>query len=342
MTAGSKIQDSDQEYQYSQPFVTPSGHEFSFYDTPDNQRLVIKHTSGSHMEFKADGSVFIKAAKDLHTHSSVNSSGSSSGASMGADNTTSRQDTDYTWDVGGRLRIKCSELDFEIGSTGRIMAGTDLIMSSNNMINKATESISIEGQKSVYVDTKEMRERVVSRQTEAGTVEDNESGGLNVMKVYGNTVIQNDDENGGITIASKGYLNLVAGAERVDLVGKFTTQPSDEAEATFTQKVYASSGSMDVSSKPGDYVFESEAGAAYTYAKKVGGSSQSEQDGLKQTVKTGDDTYELSLGDETRTVKMGDQSLNVTLGERTRQVGGNENVNIGGEQTIVATMIYLN
>ena len=77
MSAGSKIRDTDQEYQYSQPFVTPSGHEFSFYDTPENERLVIKHTSGSHIEFKADGSVFIKAVKDLHTHSSVNSAGGS-------------------------------------------------------------------------------------------------------------------------------------------------------------------------------------------------------------------------------------------------------------------------
>ena len=71
MPAGNKIQDDKQEYQYSLPYVSPAGHEFSFYDTPDNQRLRIKHTSGSHIEFKADGSVFIKAVTDLHTHGSV-------------------------------------------------------------------------------------------------------------------------------------------------------------------------------------------------------------------------------------------------------------------------------
>ena len=326
MSAGSKITDSKQEYQYSQPFVTPSGHEFSFYDTPGNQRLVIKHTSGSHIEFKADGSVFIKAVKDLHTHSSVNSAGSGSGKE--ADNTTSRHDTDYTWDVGGRLRIKCSELDFEIGGTGRIIAGTDLVMSSNNMINKATESISLEGSKSVYVDTKEMRERVVSRKTEVGTKEGDSgtdaTGGLNVMKVYGNTVIQNDDEDGGITIASKGYLNLVAGAERVDLVGKFTTKPSQEAEATFTTKVYESAGSMDVSSMPGDVYFESAAGAYYNYAKDVGGSSESSTDGFKIEVSQGNETHDVSAGD------------------RTRSVAGNELVNITGDYTRNANMIYLN
>ncbi len=177
--------------------------------------MVLKHTSGSHVEFKSDGSIFIKAAKDLHTHSSVNSSGGE--VTRGADNTTSRQDTDYTWEVGGRLRIKCSELDFEIGSTGRIVAGTDLIMSSNNMINKATESISLEGTKSIYVDTKEMRERVVARQSESGSQEI--GGGSNVMNVSGNCIIRNNDPNGGITLQSAGYLNFVCGAERVDVTG---------------------------------------------------------------------------------------------------------------------------
>ena len=335
MPAGTKVQDDNQEYQYSYPFVSPSGHQFSFYDTPNNQRLVIKHTSGSHIEFKADGGVFIKAVGDLHTASSIASS--QSDMSKGADNTTNRQDTDYTWDVGGRLRIKCATLDFEIGSTGRIIAGTDLITSGNNIITKATESISLEGTKSVYVDTKEMRERIVSRQTEAGTMEGESgsepTGGLNVMKVYGNTVIQNDDENGGITIASKGYLNLVAGAERVDLIGKFTETPSTEAESTFTTKVFASKGSLDVSTKPGDIYLESEAGAYYNYAKTVGGSSESQKDGLK---------VEITKGNETQNVILGNQNLSVSKGNRVRQVGLNETVKITGIQKVKANKIFLN
>ena len=63
MAAGSKIEDDKQEYQYSMPFISPSGHELSFYETPDNQRVVLRHTSGSHIEFKSDGSVFLKAVK---------------------------------------------------------------------------------------------------------------------------------------------------------------------------------------------------------------------------------------------------------------------------------------
>ena len=322
MSSGSKVTDTNQEYQYSYPFVTPSGHEFTFYDTPENERLVVKHTSGSHIEFKADGSVFIKSVKDVHTHTGANSSGAA--VSNGADNTTLRVDTDYTMDVGGRLRIKCSELDFEIGTTGRIIAGTDLITSANNVVAKANESVSIEGTKSVYVDTKEMRERIVSRKSEIGTKEDGEEGGINVMRVHGNTVIENVDEDGGITIASKGYLNLVAGAERVDLVGKYTTRPSQEAVSTFTTKVFQSDGDLDVSSKPGDVYFESAAGAYYNYAKSVGGSTTSGSDGFKVEVSTGNETQAVSSGN------------------RTRTVSGNEQVAITGDYTRTANMIYLN
>jgi len=72
--AGSQIEDEKQEYQFSVPWITPSGHKLSFYDTPGNQRLVLRHTSGSHIEFKTDGSVFLKAIKDLHVNASVASS----------------------------------------------------------------------------------------------------------------------------------------------------------------------------------------------------------------------------------------------------------------------------
>ena len=74
MSAGSKIKDDKQEYQYTIPWVTPGGHEFTFYDTPENERLVIKHASGSRLEFKADGSVFLTSVKDMHTHASILSS----------------------------------------------------------------------------------------------------------------------------------------------------------------------------------------------------------------------------------------------------------------------------
>jgi len=329
--AGSKIQDDKQEYQYSMPWVTPSGHEFTFYDTPDNERLLIRHASGSHIEFKADGTIFLKSIKDIHTHSGVLSAQAAD--DQGSDNTTNRQDTDYTWEVGGRLKIRCSELDFEIGSTGRVMAGTDLIVGANNIVEKATEGISMEGQKSLYFDTKEMRERIVNRRSETGTQEDQGEGGQNILNVYGNAVIQNNDPNGGITISSKGYLNLVCGQERVDITGMWTDQPSSEGVGTFTQKVFVpqEGGELNVSQQGGDYYFESQSSAYYNYA-----SQQIDQkytpDGLR---------IDVTMGDHKFDVKQGNSVENVTI-NRTRTVGGKEDVNIQGIQTIKASKIFLN
>lgn len=238
MPAGSKVADSEQQYQYSYPFVTPSGHEFTFYDTPDNQRVLLKHASGSSIEFKADGTVYIKSVGDLHTHAGVISA--SGDQKKGSDKSTVRIDSDYAIEVAGKLLIKCQQLDLEIGGSGRIKAGTDMLVSANTIVQKATEQISLEGTKSVYIDTKELIDRTVSRRSETGTKETGEGkGGLNVMNVSGNTVIQNDDTNGGITIASKGYLNLVCGQERVDITGKYTDTPSEFAQGTFTNLVFA-------------------------------------------------------------------------------------------------------
>jgi len=340
MSSGSKIQDTQQEYQYSYPKVTPSGHEFSFYDSPDNERVVLKHSSGSHLEFKADGSVFIKAVKDLHWHTGANSAGADS--AQGADATTQRFDANLNIEVGGTFTLKCAAMEVEVGGRAAVIAGTDMIMSSNNMINKATESISLEGTKSIYMDTKEMRERVVARQTEAGTKEQSAPGGINVMKVHGNTVIQNDDPNGGITIASQGYLNLVCGKERIDLVGRFLPTPSAEGIATWTQKVYANKGVLDRSTMPGDYYFQSDAGAARVYAMKLPGSSISKTDGLLETVTLGNETHTILVGNDTRTVTVGNQTGIVLAGNRTRIVGLNETVTIAGIQKVTATKIFLN
>lgn len=246
-----QIKDEKQEYQYTGGFTTPAGHEFHYYDTPKNERFVIKHSSGSHIEFKADGSIMIKSLKDLHMHSSIVSDATEQ-KNGGSDTTTQKIDTNYTLDVTGTLNIKCKKLNVEVGDTGRVYCGTDLITNCNNFINKATESTTIEAAKSIYLDSDEFKQRAVTTRTEMGTKEDKGQGGLNIMNVHGNCVINNDDENGGITIASKGYLNLVAGAERVDLTGKYTKEPSKEGKATYTHIIKASKGSMDVSSNPGD------------------------------------------------------------------------------------------
>jgi len=324
MSAGSKIKDDKQEYQYAIPWVTPSGHELTFYDTPDNERLVVKHSSGSRLEFKADGSVFLTAVKDLHTRGSILSSQSDS--AQAADSTTLRYDTDLNLVVQGRLSIKAKSLDLECGEYVKTYAGTDFTIQGNNIIEKATESISLEGTKAIHVDTKTYTERSVTHTTEEGTKEDGAPGGLSILKVHGNALIQNDDPNGGITIASQGYLNLVCGKERVDMVGRYTDTPADEAISTFTQKVAvpAPAGQQDRSQVPGDYYMESAAGASYNYGATTGGSSSSQTDGLQQVV------------------TQGDMTQNVPAGNRERTVGLEENVLITGKQTVRASQIFLN
>ena len=349
MSAGSKIKDDEQEYQYSFPFVTPSGHELAFYDTPKNQRLVISHTSGSHIEFKADGSVFIKGVKDIHTHGSVVSAASDS--EKGSDSGTSRFDTDQTWEIGGKLKIKCSELDFEIGGTGRILAGTDLFMTANNIQSKAAESVAIQGTKSVYMDTKEFRERVVSRRSEVGTKETGGTeGGINILNVHGNAVIQNNDPNGGITISSKGYLNLVCGQERVDITGMWTDRPSQEAVGTFTQKVFIpqeDTGPLNVSRPGGDYYFESQSTAYMRYASQQI-DPKYEPYGLQQQIFTGDANFDVMIGNYDQKVALdkkttiGKDNLEDVGKDRIRTVAGEEKVDIQGIQTIKAAKIFLN
>ena len=328
MAAGSKIEDDKQEYQYSMPFITPSGHELSFYETPDNQRVVLRHTSGSHIEFKTDGSVFIKAVKDLHMHGSVLSEDKSTagGTAKESDATTMRWDTDLNLEVGGTLHITAKRLEVDIMETTNIISGADFVNTAKNITEKATENVTIEGTKSIYVDTKEYRERSVSHRVEEGTMEDGGEGGINYSNVSGNYVINNTDPTGGITIMSAGYLNLVCGEERVDLVGNYTDTPSSKAKGTFTTIVTKPSpaGELDVSSMPGDYYFESDAGAYYNYAKLSGGSSGSSSDGLKMDV------------------TLGNMTQNVAAGNRVRTVSGNETVTIGGIQRITATQIYLN
>jgi hypothetical protein len=261
-----QIKDEKQEYQYTGGFTTPSGHEFHYYDTPKNERFVIKHASGSHIEFKADGSVMIKSLKDLHMESSIVSDATESSIG-GADTTTQKIDTNYTLDVTGTLNIKCKKLNVEVGETGRVYCGTDLITNSNNFINKATESISLEGKKSIYTDTAELKQRSVTTRSEIGNKENGGKGGINILNVHGNAVIRNEDETGGITIASKGYLNLVAGCERVDVTGKYTEKPSGEAKATYTHIIKAGKGVLDVSSNPGDGFVKYET----DYKEDVGG-----------------------------------------------------------------------
>ena len=211
-----------QQYQYTNPIKFPDGSEITCYSSPNNRRMLIKHSSGSHIEFKNDGTLVVKAVKDLHLNSSVNS------ATMGDGNedasiTNIKAESDLNLNVAGKLTISCKEFDLVAKDTGKINTSGDFVTNANNAITVAKEQISMEGTKSMYVATGELREKVVTRTSEAGTMEGESNseptGGHNKQTVMGHFVLENLDPKGGITIKSSGYMNIVSAAERIDLTG---------------------------------------------------------------------------------------------------------------------------
>ena len=348
--AGSQIEDEKQEYQFSVPWITPSGHELSFYDTPDNQRLVLRHTSGSHIEFKTDGSVFLKAVKDLHVNASVASSqqpgaGGGQGAG-GGDSSTMRFEADLAIEVQGTLKIKANKLEVDVNETTKCISGTDMVLTANNIVEKANENVAIEATKSMYVDCKTYKERSVSHITEEGTMEAGSAvpgGGINQMNVSGHFVIDNTDPKGSITIKSAGYLNLVCGQERVDIIGKYIPTPSALALGTFTTQVFIPTPPAPMNrSVLGDYIFNSQGGASYTYALTTPSSMIAPGFGLNTIVTTGNANRLVMVGNDLDTVTVGNQACQVGAGNRTRLVGGNEVVTIAGIQKVTAAKIFLN
>ena len=99
MAAGSKVSDTKQEYQYA-TLCDPSGHEFTFYDTPENETWYVSTPVVLTSSPMLDGSVFTATVKDVHTQQCTSAQAETT---KGADATTNRIDTDYTMDVGGRL-----------------------------------------------------------------------------------------------------------------------------------------------------------------------------------------------------------------------------------------------
>jgi len=256
-----------------------------------------------------------------------------------------RFEADLELEVQGTLKITANKMEIDVNETTKSISGTDMILTANNIESKANENIALEATKSIYVDTKEYRERSVSHRTEEGTMETGGAagGGLNHMNVNGHFVIDNTDPKGSITIKSAGYLNLVCGQERVDIIGKYVPIPSALALGTFTTQVFTPTPPMPQNkSMLGDYIFNSQGGASYTYALTNPASTIAPGFGLNTIVTTGNVNRTVLLGNEIDTVAVGNQALTVGAGNRVRTVGLNELVTIGGVQKVTATLMFLN
>ena len=239
-----QYEDDKQEYYQSFPQVWPDGTELTVYTTPDNRRTVLKHSSGSHIEFKNDGTVVVKAVKDLHINSSVNSSTIGDG-NENSSMTNIKCESDLNLAVTGKLTISCKEFDLQADDSSKMNTSGDFVINSNNLVEKATEQVSIESAKSMYVSTGELREKVIARTSEVGTMEGSPTGGggptggQGTWRFHGHMLIENTDPKGGLTIKSAGYTNILTAAERIDLTGnpgvlspKF--DPTPFGKATYT------------------------------------------------------------------------------------------------------------
>lgn len=242
-----KIKDDEGKQLYSRSFpeVFPDGSEISVYSSEDNSRVLIKHKSGSHIEFKNDGSVFIKANKDLLVHCGVESETLGNGSNENASISSIHCDSDLLLNVAGELKVDCKRFDLYAKESGYANTSGDFNLNANNTIIRAKEQISVEPTKSMYVSTGELRENITTRTTEAGTIPSTSTpglGGHNSTRVMGHHVIENMDPKGGITIKSAGYLNIVTAAERIDITGDPAAvaplyDPTPFGRATYTHIV---------------------------------------------------------------------------------------------------------
>ena len=354
-----QIKDEKQEYQYGSGFTTPSGHEFQYYDTPDNQRLILKHASGSHIEFKADGSIIVKSLKDLHMHSSIVSSANDgqAGASGGSDVTTNFIGTNYTIDVQGALKIKARSIQIEGHDTVHVLAGTDLEMKASNTWVRAKEQVAIEGTASLRMDSDECTQAFRTLRQDIGTEdgEEGKKGGLHKISNHGTFIIEQTDETAAMTIRSKGYLNLVAGQERSDWIGKYTEKPHKDAtkKATFYQHVYKPEQldkNANCKEKPGSYYFENDAGASWMLGQMTKGSCEHPMDGRHVEIQQGDDVLivhqgdkkeDLLMGDHEETMMQGDKTLTMMQGDREyTQAQGDKKELINGNNQLTLTGAY--
>ena len=324
-----QIKDEKQEYQYSQGFTTPAGHQFHYYDTKENERLVMTHASGSHIEFKADGSIFIKSLKDLHLHSSVVSAASDgqSGASKGSELTSHQIGTDYTIDVQGTLKLKARSIQIEGHDTIHMLAGTDLEMKASNTWVRGKEQVAIEGTASIRMDTDECTQAFRTLRQDIGTEkgEDGKKGGLYKISNHGTFIIEQTDETAAMTLRSKGYMNLVCGQERTDWIGKYEEKPHKSAtkKATWYQHVYEPEKldeNANCKEKPGSYYFESDAGTTYMLGQKTEGSCPNKEHGRYIEIKKGKDYLEIFDGDKDLIMHKGDYKEELKKGDHKEKM----------------------
>jgi len=155
------------EYPYNQITETQSGHSIEIDDTPGGERILIKHKSGSGVEFRSDGSVLFsstnKKVEIVGGDNAVIIEGQADLVYNG--NLNLKVTGDYNLDVGGNINVTTAGNKTEKilhnhtvevvenqnttvkGDRGAKVIGvnTETILSDNNILVKGTQKNYVEG-----------------------------------------------------------------------------------------------------------------------------------------------------------------------------------------------------
>lgn len=112
-------------YPYNQVWETAGGHIIELDDTRQNERILIKHSTGAGIEIKPDGTVFISSVNDVH----LSTKNDLHAVVEGNANWTYNGDLnvkvagDYNLEAGNYIRSIASDELVDIGGANRINVG---------------------------------------------------------------------------------------------------------------------------------------------------------------------------------------------------------------------------
>lgn len=158
------VQGTDNEYGQFQEFVTPAGHSVEYNDTPGSERIMIRHTSGTGINFGPDGSIIIsgKRRNDAIAENYVLSVSGQGELTFGG-NLTIKCEGDFNLDVGGTFNVNAAKHTQTVtgpsavevyGDDERIVSGNQnsIVLGGGNQVFLAGNYTSIKGNSSLNIE----------------------------------------------------------------------------------------------------------------------------------------------------------------------------------------------
>ena len=158
------VQGTDNEYGQFQEFVTPAGHSVEYNDTPGSERIMIRHASGTGINFGPDGSIIIsgKRRNDAVAENYVLSVSGQGELTFGG-NLTIKCEGDFNLDVGGTFNVNAAKYTQTVtgpsavevyGDDERIVSGNQnsIVLGGGNQVFLAGNNTSVKGNSSLNIE----------------------------------------------------------------------------------------------------------------------------------------------------------------------------------------------